>query len=180
MSMLALGGALTTFGLGEEARNLPAYDHEDLGASFGALDQKIRELLETAIPSRCVVVPLRLQQNSTWAGTVTDPQLFRHTQFVLAVGAKIGIDDLIKQVPKLVKVSAPAELERLIRNALPGITLRHLPVPPDGIPVKLDRQYFAFNQSGILWEGLTRAQQVSVFVPEEISKPDFELLVVKN
>lgn len=180
VTMLMLAGALTTFALGEEARNLPDYNHDDLGGCFGALDEKIRELLETAIPSRCVVVPLHLQEKSTWAGAVSDAQLFRQTQFVLAVGAKMGIDDLIKQVPKLVKVSPPAELQRLVRNALPGITLRHLAVPPDGIPVKLDRQYFALNQTGILWEGLTRAQQVSVFVPEEISAPDFELLVVKN
>jgi type VI secretion system protein ImpJ len=180
VTMLMLAGALTTFALGEEARNLPDYNHDDLGDCFGVLDEKIRELLETAIPSRCVVVPLHLQEKSTWAGAVSDVQLFQQTQFVLAVGAKMGIDDLIKQVPKLVKVSPPAELQRLVRNALPGITLRHLAVPPDGIPVKLDRQYFALNQTGILWEGLARAQQVSVFVPEEISAPDFELLVVKN
>ena len=178
--MLALGGALTTFALGEESRNLPDYDHDDLGACFSALDGKIRELLETAIPSRCIIVPLHLQEKSTWAGKVPDAQLFQQTQFVLAVKAQMGIDDLIKQVPKLVKVSPPMELQRLVRNALPGITLRHLAVPPDGVPVKLDRQYFALNQTGILWEGLTRAQQVSVFVPEEISSPDFELLVVKN
>jgi type VI secretion system protein ImpJ len=180
VTMLMLAGALTTFALGDEARNLPDYDHDDLGGCFGTLDEKIRALLETAIPSRCVVVPLHLQEKSTWSGTVSDPHLFRQTQFVLAVGAKMGIDDLIKQVPKLIKVSPPAELQRLVRNALPGITLRHLAVPPDGIPAKLDRQYFALNQTGILWEGLTRAQQVSVFVPEEISAPDFELLVVKN
>jgi type VI secretion system protein ImpJ len=179
-TMLSLGGALSTFALGEESRSLPDYTHDDLGDCFGALDLKIRELLETAIPTRCVIVPLHLQEKSIWSGTVSDPQLFQKTQFVLAVGAKMGIDDLIKQVPKLIKVSPPAELQRLVRNALPGITLRHLAVPPDGIPVKLDRQYFALNQSGILWEGLARAQQVSVFVPEDISNPDFDLLVVKE
>jgi type VI secretion system protein ImpJ len=77
-------------------------------------------------------------------------------------------------------VSPPAELQRLVRNALPGITLRHLAVPPDGVAAKLDRQYFALNQTGILWDGLTRERQVRVFVPEEIANPDFELLVVKN
>jgi type VI secretion system protein ImpJ len=175
-----LGGALTTFALNVEARNLPDYDHDDLGGCFTALDEKIRELLETAIPTRCIVVPLRLEEKSTWVGSIADAQLFRQTQFVLSVGAKMGIDDLIKQVPRLIKVSPPAELQRLVRNALPGITLRHLAVPPDGIPAKLDRQYFALNQTGILWEGLAREQQVRVFVPEEIANPDFELLVVKN
>lgn len=180
VTMLMLAGALTTFALNGEARSLPDYDHDDLGMCFTALDEKIRELLETAIPTRCVVVPLHLEEKSTWAGAIADMQLFHQTQFVLSVGAKMGIDDLIKQVPRLIKVSPPAELQRLVRNALPGITLRHLAVPPDGVAAKLDRQYFALNQTGILWDGLTRERQVRVFVPEEIANPDFELLVVKN
>ena len=180
VTMLMLAGGLTTFALNAEARSLPDYDHDDLGGCFSALDEKIRELLETAIPTRCVVVPLQLEEKSTWAGAISDMQLFHQTQFVLSVGAKMGIDDLIKQVPRLIKVSPPAELQRLVRNALPGITLRHLAVPPDGVAAKLDRQYFALNQTGILWEGLTRERQVRVFVPEEIANPDFELLVVKN
>jgi type VI secretion system protein ImpJ len=180
VTMLMLAGALTTFALNAEARSLPDYDHNDLGACFTALDEKIRELLETAIPTRCIVVPLHLEEKSTWAGAIADMQLFHQTQFVLSVGAKMGVDDLIKQVPRLIKVSPPTELQRLVRNALPGITLRHLAIPPDGVAAKLDRQYFALNQTGILWEGLTRERQVRVFVPEEIANPDFELLVVKN
>jgi type VI secretion system protein ImpJ len=180
LTMLMLGGALTTFALNFEARNLPDYDHDDLGTCFTALDERIRELLETAIPTRCVAVALRLEEKSTWSGSIKEGELFRQTQFVLSVGAKMGIDDLIRQVPRLIKVSPPAELPRLIRNALPGITLRHLPVPPEGVPVKLDRQYFALNQNGLLWEGLIREQEVRLFSPEEIANPDFELLVVKN
>lgn len=178
VQLLSLAGALTTFTLGDDAGNLPDYQHSDPGACFAALDVKIRDLLETAIPSKCVVIPLTLQEKSTWNGGIPDPQLFQQTQFVLSVGARMGIDDLIKQVPKLVKASPPPELGRLIRNALPGITLRHLPVPPIGVPVKLDRQYFALNQSGVLWEGLTRAQQISIFVPDEVASPELELLIV--
>ena len=177
VQLLTLAGALTTFTLGDDARDLPGYDHADPGACFAALDRKIRDLLETAIPSKCVVIPL-LRENTTWSGAIPDPQLFERTQFVLAVGAKMGVDDLIKQVPKLVKTSPPAELQRLIRNALPGITLRHLPVPPDGVPVKLDRQYFSLNQSGVLWEGLKSSRQVTIFGPDEIASAEFELLVV--
>jgi type VI secretion system protein ImpJ len=179
-SMLMLAGALTTFALGGEARNLPDYDHENLGECFHALDAIIRELLETAIPSRCLVIPLTLSEKSTWSGSVPDTQLFREGQFVLSVGADMPVDDLIKQVPRLVKVSPAAELPRLVRNALPGVTLRHLVVPPDGVPVKLDRQYFAISQNGILWEGISREQQLRVFVPEEIGSPKFELLVMKK
>jgi type VI secretion system protein ImpJ len=177
-TMLGLAGALSTFSLDEQARSLPDYDHDNLGRCFTELDEKIRLLLETAIPSKCVVVPLRAVEKSVFAGQITEEQYFKKTQFFLAAGAQMGMDDLIKQVPKLLKVSPPAEIHRLVRNALPGLTLRHTPVPPAAIPVKLERQYFALNQSGILWDGIVKSSQVAIFVPDEIQKPELELLIV--
>ena len=51
-------------------------------------------------------------------------------------------------------------------------------MPPSAIPVKLGKQYFSLNQSGILWDGIVKSQQVNVFVPEEIDKPELEMLIV--
>ena len=178
LTMLALAGALSTFSLDEHARNLPDYNHDELGISFTLLDLKIRELLETAIPSKFVLVPLSLTEKSIWTGIVAKEEYFKKTQFFLAVGAQMGIDDIIKQTPKLIKVSPPVEIHRLIRNALPGLGLRHAPVPPPAIPAKLDRQYFSINQSGILWDGIVKGSQVSIFTPDEIVKPELELLIV--
>jgi type VI secretion system protein ImpJ len=81
-------------------------------------------------------------------------------------------------VPRQVKISSPAEIHRLVRNALPGVSLRHTPVPPAAVPVRLERQYFALNQGGILWDGIVKSQKVTIFVPEEIVKPELELLIV--
>ncbi|HZU28636.1 MAG TPA: type VI secretion system baseplate subunit TssK [Bryobacteraceae bacterium] len=178
VTMLELAGALCTFSLDEQARSLPDYDHENLGRCFTELDEKIRALLETAIPSRCIVVPLVLTEKSIWSAEIKEEQYFKKTQFMLSVSAQMGVDDVVKQAPKLMKVSPPAEIHRLIRNALPGVTLRHAPVPPAAVPVRLDRQYFTLNQSGILWDGIVKSQQLSVFVPDEIARPEMELLIV--
>jgi type VI secretion system protein ImpJ len=176
--MLGLAGALGTFSLEEHARNLPDYDHENLGTCFTLLDEKIRALLETAIPSKCIVVPLTLTEKSIWSGQIAKDEYFKRSQFFLSVSAAMGIDDIVKQVPKQVKISPPVEIVRLVRNALPGVTLRHAPVPPGAIPVKMGKQYFSLNQSGILWDGIVKTQSVSIFVPEEIDKPELELLIV--
>jgi len=178
ITLLGLAGSLTTFALADEARNLPDYDHENLGPCFNLLDEKIRQLLETAIPSKCVNIPLHQIEKGIWAGNVADENHFKRSQFVLSVGAKMGVDDVIKQVPRLIKVSPPAEVHRLIRNALPGVSLRHAPVPPSAVPVKLDRQYFGLGNSGILWDGIVKNHQLCVFVPDEIANPDLELLIV--
>jgi type VI secretion system protein ImpJ len=178
VAMLRLAGALATFSLEARPENLPDYDHDDLGHCFTLLDDKIRDLMETVIPSKFVSVPLEARDRFIWGGTVTEDQYFRNSQFFLAVSARMGMDDLIRRVPQLVKISSQDDIQRLIRNALPGITLRHTPVPPSAIPMKLDNQYFALNQSGDLWNAIMLSRQVAVHAPGEIVEPKMEILIV--
>ncbi len=178
VAMLQLAGALSTFSLEASPRDLPAYRHEELGPCFTELDERIRQLLETVIPSKCVAVPLRLTDKFIWSGTVAEDHYFKNSQFLLAIGARMGVDDLIKRTPQLLKLSSPAEIERLVRNALPGITLRHSPTPPSAIPLKLDNQYFTLNQSGILWDSVVKSRNISVFAPAEIVDARMEILIV--
>jgi type VI secretion system protein ImpJ len=178
VAMLRLAGALLTFSLEAHPENLPDYDHDDLGRSFTLLDEKIRDLMETVIPSKFVAIPLEVRDRFLWGGMVTEDQYFRDSQFFLAVSAKMGIDDLIRKLPQLVKISSPDDIQRLIRNALPGVTLRHAPVPPAAIPMKLDSQYFALNQSGELWNTIRLSRQIVVHAPGEIVEPRMEILIV--
>jgi type VI secretion system protein ImpJ len=180
VAMLRLAGALSTFSLEAHPENLPDYDHDDLGRCFTLLDEKIRDLMETVIPSKFVAIPLEVRDRFLWGGMVSEDQYFRDSQFFLAVSAKMGVDDLIRKVPQLVKISSSDDIQRLIRNALPGITLRHAPVPPAAIPMKLDSQYFALNQSGELWNTITLSRQIMVHAPGEIVEPRMELLIVQE
>jgi type VI secretion system protein ImpJ len=178
VAMLRLAGALATFSLDSKARELPDYDHDNLGRCFRLLDEKIRNLLETVIPSKCVSIPLRLIEKTIWAGTVSNEEYLHDSQFFLAVGAKMGVDDMIKRVPQLVKISPSDEMQNLIRLSLPGITIRHAPTPPPAISFKLDNQYFSLNQTGRLWDKITQSRNISLHVPSEIVEAKIELLVV--
>lgn len=178
LAMLKLAGALSTFSLDSKARELPDYDHDNLGRCFRLLDEKIRNLLETVIPSKCVSIPLRLIEKTIWAGTVNNEEYLRNSQFFLAIGAKMGVDDIIKRVPQVVKISPSDEMQNLIRLALPGITLRHTPAPPSAISFKMDNQYFSLNQTGRLWDKITQSRNISLHVPSEIVDAKIELLVV--
>ena len=178
VSMLRLAGALATFSLEAQPENLPDYDHNDLGRCFTLLDQNIRDLMETVIPSKFVAVPLEVRDRFLWGGTVTEDQYFHNSQFYLAVSAKMGVDDVIRKVPQLVKISAPDDIQRIIRNALQGLTLRHTPVPPSAIPMKLDNQYFVLNQGGDLWKAIMLSRQIAVHAPGEIVDPKMEVLIV--
>jgi type VI secretion system protein ImpJ len=178
VAMLRLAGALSTFSLEGHPENLPDYDHDDLGRCFTLLDDRIRDLMETVIPSKFVAVPLEVRDRFIWGGAVTEDQHFRESQFYLAVSARMGVDDLIRKVPQLVKISSQDEIQRLVRNSLPGVTLRHVPVPPAAIPIKLDNQYFVLNQTGPLWDAVKLSRQIAVHAPGEIVEPKMEMLIV--
>lgn len=66
----------------------------------------------------------------------------------------------------------------MIRQALPGIVLRHEPMPPSAIPIQLTYQYFSLNQSGPAWQAVERARNFAAYVPAEFPDPQLELVVL--
>jgi type VI secretion system protein ImpJ len=177
-AMLRLAGALSTFSTEGNPGDLPDYNHDDLGPPFTRLDARIRDLMETVIPSKYFPIPLVRADRFLWTGSVPDDNLFKNTQFYLALSANMGADDIIRKVPQFLKLAAPDDMERIIRNALPGVTLRHVQVPPAQIPMRLENQYFLINQGGPIWERIVMARQLAVSAPADINDPKMEVLVV--
>jgi type VI secretion system protein ImpJ len=176
--MLRLAGALSTFTTEASAADLPDYDHDELGGCFTALDKRVRELMQTVIPDKFVSIPLSLTERFTWTGEIADASLFRDSQFYLAVNANLGIDEIIRRVPQFLKLASPDEIEQITRTARPGVTLRHVPVPPKDIPIRLGNQYFALNQNGEIWRSIMLSHRIAVFAPADLPEPKLELVVV--
>ncbi len=174
----SLAGALTTFSLKIQPRGLPLYDHENLGPCFTDLDEKLRELLETVVPSNFVALPLKLAKPSIYSTNIDDDRYLAGTKFYLAVSSPMNQADLIKKAPQLIKVCSAAQIEQLVRQALPGMPLIHAVKPPASIPVKLNYQYFSLSQSGIAWETVTKGRSLAAFVPGDIPEPQLELLIL--
>ena len=177
-AMTSMAGALTAFSLKLQPRDLPAYDHEDLGRCFTDLDEKLRELLETTVPSNVVSLPLKLVQPSVYATALADDKYLVRTRMYLAISAEIKEAELIKKVPSLVKVCSATHIDTLIRQALPGIQLTHSVKPPGAIPVKVNCQYFSLNQSGAAWEAVNRARNFAAYVPADFPNPQLELIIL--
>ena len=179
VAMLRLAGALSTFSLEGDPGDLPDYDHENLGPCFTTLDARVRDLMEIVIPSKFFSIPLSLTDRSIWSGTVQDDNLFKNnSQFYLAISASMGAGDIIQKVPQFLKMAAPDDLERVMRNMLSGIGLRHTQVVPQAIPIRLDNQYFQLNQTGPLWERIVLSRRIAVYAPGELVEPKMEVVVV--
>lgn len=176
VEMLRLAGALTTFSTKIEPRDLPKYEHERLGPCFLALDGLITELLDTVIPSNFVALPLKPLRDSIYATAIDKDQYFENSRLYLAVSTDMKEADLISRFPVLAKACSATHIEQLIRQALPGLRLTHVPVPPRAIPVKLRYQYFSVERSGPVWEAVTRARNFAVYAPGDVPNPEMELI----
>ena len=88
--MLALASTLTTFSLQIQPRDLPVYDHDDLGECFAELDEKLRHLLETVIPSNFVSLPLKLIRPSIYAASIFEDRFLENTRMYLAIQADMN------------------------------------------------------------------------------------------
>jgi type VI secretion system protein ImpJ len=177
-SMLRLAGALTTFSTKIHPRDLPVYDHEDLGACFCDLDEKLRILLETVVPSNFVSLPLKMVQPSIYATSIDNDKYLLNTKMYLAVSAETSQAEVVGKTPNLVKVCSASHIEHLVRQALPGVPLTYVAQPPGAIPVKLNYQYFSLSQAGVAWEAIQRARNLAAYVPGDLPNPELELIIL--
>lgn len=177
-AMLRLAGALTTFSSDIHPRDLPRYDHDGLSFCFSDLDDKLRLLLETVVPSNFVALPLKLIQQAVYGTSISDDKYLKNTKMYLAVHAEMNQGELIQKTPQLVKVCSASHIEHLVRQALPGVPLTHVAAPPSSIPVKLNYQYFSLSQGGAAWEAIGRARNFAAYVPGDFPDPQLELIIL--
>jgi type VI secretion system protein ImpJ len=178
LEMSRLAGALCTFGLDSHPETLPPYNHDDLEKCFGPLNQHIRAHLELVVPSNCVLIPLVLAGRNFRNGDVLDQRCLDRARWILAVRADTGEAEIIAKTPRLVKVCSKDLLPELVKTALPGLGLVHLPIPPSAIAPKVEFQYFGISRTGSSWEHIVQTRKVGVYVPDDLPGAEIELLVV--
>ena len=174
-AMTALAGALLTFA--PASRPLPMYEHLRPGECFGQLEARLLELLETAVPETAIALPLRLVRPGVQAVAVDQERWLSAPQWYLAVSASMRQADLVPRVLHGCKVGSADVVDTLIRQALPGLELAHVPQPPPSVPVKLDHLYFALRRAGPAWDAVVRARNLAVYVPAELLDARLELVI---
>jgi type VI secretion system protein ImpJ len=177
-AMLALAGALTTFSTTHHPRSLPDYDHGNLGRCFTVLDDIVRELLETVVPATHVTLPLQLTQPSIYATAVDQDRYLAAPQIYLGVSVSTREDELLRKAAQLIKISSADQVERLIRQALPGVTMQHVPNPPSALPTKLNYHYFLLERSGPEWEAIRMSRNLAAYVPSDFRDVALELVII--
>lgn len=178
--MTRLGGALTTFSMDSAPGDLPVYNHDDLTHCFGTLEAQLRELLAVMVPESFLSFRLG-ELSSNLRGTVLDDQrVFRPGTWVLRVSSKSSDDEVLRNVPGLVKVCSQEDIQRLVDDANPGLPVEHLPNPPSSIPRRIGSFYFQLKMEGPCWQLMEARSSIGVYVPDLLSDADLELITIRD
>ena len=174
-AMISLAGSLTTFSLKMHPRDLPLYDHDNLGEVFSDLDGKLRGLLETVVPTNVVSLPLKRVKNFIYATALSDEILCRRTH---VSGDVRGHErrGLRKKAPQLLKMGSATQGNTWSTRRCQGCSLPMCPIPPAADSGKFESINHFIHQSG--WRYLGRRSPVlrnmAAFVPGDLPNPELE------
>ena len=175
-TLLALAGALTAYSSDIRPSDFLAYNHDRLEECFGDLASKLEVLLRAPVPRNFVSLPLTQLKPYIYSCSLDDERYLKGKMY-LAVAAENPEADLITRVPYLLKVGSVTQIDQLIRSALSAVGLRHVPDPPQTVPMKVSYQYFSLNQAGEAWDSIERARNVAVFTGD-LRNPQMELIIL--
>ena len=178
LELLRLGGALCTFALDSQPRNLPLYNHLALDECFAQIEKHIHDHLDLLAPSNCLSIPLKPVGNYFWEGDVTDQRCLDRARWMISVHAALGDAEVITRTLQLVKVCSAQFVPQLVKRALPGMELTHVSVPPSAVARRVESHYFSVGRAGPCWDHIVQTRRVGIYIPGDIPNPEIELLVI--
>ena len=161
--LLRLVGELATFSTPERrAKQYPAYDHDDLEATFGPVVRDLQAFLSARLSRRAIRLDLIERASNAFISTIRDRALFRDATFVLEVSARRPLTEIQTRFPQLFKLGPNTKMNDIVHAHLPGVPLVHLPTPPPQIRAISDHVYFALDKQSPLWPEFSQASAVGM------------------
>ncbi|GDY14341.1 type VI secretion protein [Planctomycetota bacterium] len=179
LALTGLAGHLHTFTSDGHAKDLPAYDHERPGASFAALEVRLRALLETSITARYTPLPLKRGGGNIFSATLPEPVLAGH-RIYLSVQSSAPAEKLMQQTPLKAKIAASARVPQLVAQSIKGLALTYLPVPPAEIPAQPGNCYFELQRVGDDWEQVVETRTLGIHLPPDFTDLKLEFMAVQE
>jgi len=158
----------------------PPYTHDDLSTCFAPLIRTLRQYLSSVLEQTAISIPLEARKYGISVGVIADRKLLGNAGFVLAVNADIPAEDVRRHFAGQAKIGPVEEIRQLVNSALPGITLRPLPVAPRQIPYHAGVVYFEMDGDSPYWRKMTTSGGIAVHVSGQYPGLKMELWAIRN
>ncbi|SFS09786.1 type VI secretion system baseplate subunit TssK [Sphingomonas jatrophae] len=181
-TLLGLAGELATFTETGSNRppEFPAYNHNDLQASFAPVIAFLRESLSAVFEQTAIPIPLEQRAYGIRVARITDRSLFTDCTFVLAARSSIDAELLRENMPKRTKIGAVERIRDLVNLQLGGAPIRPLQAEPRQIPFRAGMTYFEINTSAEDWRLVERSGGAAIHVSGDVPDLDLELWAIRG
>ncbi len=176
-----IAGELATFT--DESRLPPktiSYNHDMPTESFWPLIRNLRQSLSVVLEPRAVAIQLDKRKYGLMVAAIQDPQLMDTADFIIAVKARMPMDELRRQFTQQTKVSSVEKIRELISLQLPGIPLVVLPVAPRQLPYHAGYTYYQLDKSSSEWEMLTHSSGFAFHVAAAFDELDLQFWAIRS
>jgi type VI secretion system protein ImpJ len=178
---VSLAGELSVFmSADKEPPDFPPYRHDELTPSFAPVIRTLRQYLSSVLEQTAIAIALEERKYGVSVGVIADRKLIGNSGFVLAVDADIPAEDVRRHFAGQAKIGPVEEIRQLVNSALPGITLRPLPVAPRQIPYHAGVVYFELDAASPYWGKMTTSGGIAVHVSGQYPGLKMELWAIRN
>jgi len=159
---------------------LPAYQHEELRASYDPLIAALRASLSVVLEQNAVAIALEKKRFNISVGVVNDKSLFDNAAFVLAARADVPAENIRRGMPAQTTIASVESIAKLVNDHLPGVPLQPLSVVPRQIPFHAGFAYFEFDRGSPRFRELKGSGGIAIHVPETFPGLVMELWAIRG
>jgi type VI secretion system protein ImpJ len=176
-----IAGEIATFtSESKRASVFAEYRHEDLQTSFASVFADLRSSLSAVLEQSAVPISLQDRRHGIKVGVIGDRSLLVNAAFVLVIRADMPIEHLRRLFPNQVKIGPVEQIAQLVNVALPGISVRPLPVAPRQLPYRSGSVYFDLDRSSQYFKQLQKSGGLAIHLAGDFPQIEMELWAIKG
>ncbi|MPY24021.1 type VI secretion system baseplate subunit TssK [Shewanella sp. YLB-07] len=171
------------FSFTDDSRLAPTfspYDHDMPVQSFSLLMSMLRQSLSIVLEPKAVSLQLHKRKYGLMVAPVQDPELIKDADFILAVRAKIPLEELKKLFIQQTKIASVEKIRELISLQLPGVGLTPLPVAPRQLPYHAGYTYFQLDRSSPSWQMLNHSSGFAFHVAGDFPELELQFWAIRS
>lgn len=157
---------------------VPGYVHDALGKTFRSLSETIFQALRVE-QKMDFSIAVFTQQNPMVYQAAPSWNLTECSSYFLAIRSGLARTQLIQEVGRSIKVSAPTQLQGLVTSAMRGIEISPVDEAPASIRDADKLVFFRIQTSGNFWEEIVRSRNIAAYVTPALQLQEISLIGVR-
>ncbi|WCN10821.1 type VI secretion system baseplate subunit TssK [Marinomonas mediterranea] len=154
------------------------YQHDNLSTTFSELYGAIRDIFGLSNVRMEASIQFNMKAPGLYESSVINSASLENCDFYLAVYLERSDSSWVDQLPSLVKLSSPSDIQNLVASGMSGLPLQHIQRVPSKIRIKSGYEYFLIDKRSALWERVQSTKKISGILFGEFADADVELIPI--